>query len=131
MQFIRAFILTIVLGQSLLICASVWRSHGILASVIAGIASLLVTWGLLHLLLKGLEYFSRCSPSRPRCANGKCGSDDYEFEVSGQIVYCKCQCGIRYVRTGKRFMIIGSDGERRRFAVKRLLGPWKLDKQHR
>jgi len=67
-------------------------------------------------------------PLRPKCSSGICSSNEYSWIGEDSIGdWFRCQCGVNYLRTRKRFYIQHEDGTLHRYMKRRVLFGWESD----
>jgi hypothetical protein len=75
-----------------------------------------------------LNYFEQMwrigKPAFPSCRSGKCTSDDYRYGNEGEEIVCRCKCGDRYEKVGRRFLFVREDGKRDSYKVWRPFDGW-------
>jgi hypothetical protein len=64
-------------------------------------------------------------PPRPACRTGKCHSRDYKLEIlsRGQAGF-RCQCGVLYRKSGRRFLEALPDGSFRPYMIWKTFRGW-------
>jgi len=66
-------------------------------------------------------------PAFPSCRTGKCTSDDYRYAMEKEEIVCRCKCGDRYEKVGRRFLIVREDGSRESYKVWRPFDGWHAE----
>jgi hypothetical protein len=78
-----------------------------------------------------LSYFEQMwrvgKPPYPSCRSGKCTSNDYRYANEGEEIVCRCKCGERYEKVGRRFLFVRNDGARESYKVWRPFDGWHTD----
>jgi hypothetical protein len=66
-------------------------------------------------------------PAYPSCRTGRCNSNDYRYAIEGEEIVCRCKCGDRYEKVGRRFVYVREDGVRESYKVWRPFDGWYTD----
>lgn len=104
--------------------------YGWVGGTLGFLLGLAVPAGLVqfHKYMNQMLYRGR--PTFPICRNGKCHYNDYRYQpVEGGGHALFCQCGDRYVKTGRRFMEQTADGSRRPYMIWKAFKGWFPDSQ--
>jgi len=104
-----------------------------LGSLTGGILGAVVWIGFLSVVFLFMDLWS--GYGLPKCRNGCCrgpglfkGDGDYDLQkIEGEYFYI-CECGDRYQRRGKRFLLVGEDGAESRCLIWRPFRGWSPDK---
>ena len=75
------------------------------------------------------KFADRIMPLRPTCQDEICHSHEYDLPSkteTGQWIF-QCQCGHKYVTSGRKFMRLSDDGKTHPFKIRTWYGQWQKD----
>jgi uncharacterized membrane protein len=91
------------------------------------IASIGLIFGMFILLIYFEQMRRVGKPAFPSCRTGKCTSVDYHYSIEKEEIVCRCKCGDRYERVGRRLLFVHEDGTREPFKVWWPFDGWYAD----
>jgi hypothetical protein len=111
------------------------RISGKFGWLLGGVLGVLAFFLFLLVLTALMDFGFGGVPRLPKCQNGSCcgpgflfGDGDYEISKLGEKYVRVCRCGGRYMRLGKRFVIVNEDGTKTPYLIWRPFRGWFPDK---
>lgn len=94
----------------------------------AMVVGYVIPWGLTILIHQVGEARLRRRPPLPVCENGCCMWKDYNIvNIEGEDIEYVCECGMKYVKSGQRFLRLIDSGERHPYKVMNSRHQWVDD----
>lgn len=116
-----------------LLCAIIaariaFHAWGTWAAVVAALLGLFIPACLGAVVLRIDRFFRNRRPPRPMCETGRCRWDQYSVSgFSGSDTIFVCECGAKYMRSGRQFYRILEDGQRRPYMILDEVRRWQPD----